>query len=197
MTSPLNCRGNQPGRSSRSCSKPPSCSRSWSCSHSSSRSYDNPHVAQDDRKPSALLKRGYLYSFKSDDGRHIHRPDKSDSIFATFSAPMAKKSKHTQEQGIAPAENLCVPPYVLISDRELEFLTDSHIKLDILADTQEPFKNSYHNKAFDYDEDTVSLVVEQTLSTSEISLSNNFNSSAEIASTAFEYECYEIEDDTP
>jgi hypothetical protein len=45
--------------------------------------------------------------------------------------------------------------------------------------------------------DTEKLVDEQTLSTSDILLSNNSNSSAGNASTAFEYECYEIEDDTP
>jgi hypothetical protein len=38
-------------------------------------------------------------------------------------------------------------------------------------------------------------VEEQTLSTSDISLSNNSNSSAGNTSTAFEYECYEIEAD--
>jgi hypothetical protein len=63
----------------------------------SSRSYNNHHVAQDDRKPSTLPKRGYLYSSKSDDGGGIHRPDKSNTVFATFSTPMAKKNKHTQK----------------------------------------------------------------------------------------------------
>ncbi len=87
--------------------------------------------------------------------------------------------------------------YVFVTDREPDFLTDSHVKLDILVDTQEPFNTSHHRVAFEYDEDTVSLVEEQTLSTSDILLSNNSNSSAGNASTAFEYECYEIEDDTP
>jgi hypothetical protein len=76
-------------------------------------------------------------------------------------------------------------------------LTDSHVKLDILVDTQEPFNISHHRVAFDYDEDTVHLVEEQSLSTLDISLSEKSNSSAGNASTAFEYECYEIEDDTP
>jgi hypothetical protein len=76
-------------------------------------------------------------------------------------------------------------------------LTDSHIILDILVDTQEPFKNSHHKVAFDYDDDTMSLVEEQTLSTLDISLSDNSNSSTGNASSAFEYECYEIEADTP
>jgi hypothetical protein len=75
----------------------PLCSRSWSRSCSSSRSYDNHHVAQDDRKLSTLPKRGYSYSSKSDDDRRIHRPDKNDTIFATFSTPTAKKSKPTQK----------------------------------------------------------------------------------------------------
>jgi hypothetical protein len=85
-----------------------------------------------------------------------------------------------------PVENLCVQPFVFVPDRELDFLTDSHIKLDILVDTQEPFKDSHHKVALDYDEDTVSLVEEPTLSTLDISLSDNSNSSAGNASTAFE-----------
>jgi hypothetical protein len=75
-------------------------------------------------------------------------------------------------------------------------LTDSHIKLDILVDTQEPFNESHHKKAFDYD-DTLSLVEELTLATLEVFLSNNSNSSAGNTSTAFEYKCYEIEADAP
>jgi hypothetical protein len=62
-----------------------------------------------------------------------------------------------------PAENLCVPPYIFVPDRELDFLTDSHVKLDILVDTQEPCKDSHHKIALYYGEDTVSLVEELTL----------------------------------
>jgi hypothetical protein len=87
--------------------------------------------------------------------------------------------------------------YVSVPDREPDFLTDSHIKIDILVDTQEPFNTSHHKVAFEYDNNTVSLVEEQTLSTLDISLSNNSNFSGGNASTAFEHECYEIEDDTP
>jgi hypothetical protein len=76
-------------------------------------------------------------------------------------------------------------------------LTDSHVKLDILVDTQEPVNDSHHKIAFDYDEDTVSLVEETTLATSEVSLSDNSNSSAGNAPTAFEYYCYEIEAAAP
>jgi hypothetical protein len=86
--------------------------------------------------------------------------------------------------------------YVFVPDRELDLLTDSHVKLDILVDTQEPLSTSHHRIAFEYDEDTVSLVVYPILSTSDISISNNSNSSAGNAS-AFEYECYEVKDDTP
>ncbi len=75
-------------------------------------------------------------------------------------------------------------------------MTDIHIKLDSLVDTQEPLRKRHHKVALDYGEDTVSLVEEQTLSTLHISLSNNSNSSAGNASTAFGYECYEIEADT-
>jgi hypothetical protein len=57
-------------------------------------------------------------------------------------------------------------------------LIDSHVKLDILVDTQEPSNTSHHRVAFDYDEDTMSLVEEQTLSTLDILLSDNSDSSA-------------------
>jgi hypothetical protein len=63
----------------------------WSQSCSSSQSYNNYHVNQDDCKPSAAPLHGYLYSTDKDDG-HCHRPDKNNSVFATFSAPKAKKS---------------------------------------------------------------------------------------------------------
>jgi hypothetical protein len=76
-------------------------------------------------------------------------------------------------------------------------LTDSHVELDILVDTQESFKDTHHKVVLDYDVDTMSLVEEPTLSTLDISLSKNSNSSAGNKSTAFEYECYEIEADTP
>ncbi len=107
------------------------------------------------------------------------------------------KGKRTQKYGIAPVEKLSVPLYVFVPDREPDFLTDSHVKLDILVDTQEPLSTSHHKIAFEYDEDTVSLVVEQTCSTLDMSISNNSKSSAENASTALEYECYKIKDDTP
>jgi hypothetical protein len=87
--------------------------------------------------------------------------------------------------------------YAFVPDREQDFLTDSHIKLDILVNTQESFNTSHHRVAFEYDEDTVSLVEEQTLSTLDISLSANSNSSDGKASAAFEHESYEIEDNTP
>jgi hypothetical protein len=73
--------GNLSRRSSSSCSRSPLRSCSWSFSRSSSRSYDNHHVAQDDCRPTAPLKRGYLYSSESDHGGHIHRPDKSNTLF--------------------------------------------------------------------------------------------------------------------
>ncbi len=62
---------------------------------------------------------------------------------------------------------------------------------------QEPFCDSHHKIAFNYDEDSVSLVEEPTLTTSKVSLSDNSNSTAGDAPMAFEYCCYEIEADTP
>jgi hypothetical protein len=96
-----------------------------------------------------------------------------------------------------PVEKLSVPLYVFVPDREPDFLIDSHVKLDTLVDTQELLNTSHHRIAFDYDEDTVSLVVDPTLSTLDMSIFDNSNSSAGNASTAFEYECYKIKDDTP
>ncbi len=95
-----------------------------------------------------------------------------------------------------PVEKLNIPFYVFVLDREPDLLTDSHVKLDILFNTQEPFSTSHHKIAFEYDEDTVSIVVDPTLSTLDISITNNSNSSAGNAS-AFEYECYKVKDNTP
>ncbi len=95
--SSLSSTGNLSGKRSRSCSRSPLRSRSWSCSCSSSRSYNNHHVDNDDCKPSALPKHGYLYSSKSDDGGRIHCPDRSNTVFATFSAPTAKKGKRAHK----------------------------------------------------------------------------------------------------
>ncbi len=75
-------------------------------------------------------------------------------------------------------------------------MTDSHDKLDVLVDTQQLLNTSHHRIGFEYDEDTVSLVVDPTLSTSDISIFVKSNSSTGNAST-FEYECYEVKDDTP
>ncbi len=81
-------------------------------------------------------------------------------------------------------------------DMNLDRVTDSHVKLNILDNTQKCLNNSCHRIVLEYDEDTVSLVVGPTLSTSDISVSNNSDSSTE-NSSAFEYECYEVEGDTP
>jgi hypothetical protein len=93
--------------------------------------------------------------------------------------------------------NSHVPLCVFVPDVELGCLTDSHIKLNSLDDTQECFSNSNHKIAFDYNEDAMSLVEELTLDTSEVLLSNNTISSAGNATIAFEYHCYEIEADAP
>ncbi len=76
-------------------------------------------------------------------------------------------------------------------------MTDSHVKVCNLDDTQECLSNSNHKIAFDYDKDTMILVEELALDTSEVSLSDNTISSAGNAPIAFEYHCYEIEADAP
>jgi hypothetical protein len=78
--------------------------------------------------------------------------------------------------------------YVFVPDREPDFLTDRQVELDTLVDTQEPLNTSHYMIAFKYDEDTVSLVEEQTLSTLGMIISDNSNSSAGNTSTPFEYE---------
>jgi hypothetical protein len=93
--------------------------------------------------------------------------------------------------------NSHVPLCVFVPDKELDCLTDSHIKLNSLDDTQECLSNSNHKIAFDYDEDTMSSAEELTLDTSEVSLSDKTISSAGNTIIAFEYHCYEIEADTP
>ncbi len=93
--------------------------------------------------------------------------------------------------------NSHVPLCVFVPDKELDCLTDSHIKLNSIDDMQECFSNSNHKIAFDYDEDTMSLVEELALDTSEVLLSDNTISSAGNATIAFEYHCYEIEADAP
>jgi hypothetical protein len=86
--------------------------------------------------------------------------------------------------------------YVFVPNRKPDLLTNSDVKLNTLVDTQKSFSTSHHRIALEYDKDTVSLVVDPTLSTSDIAISNNSDSSTGNAS-AFEYECYEVKDDTP
>ncbi len=82
--------------------------------------------------------------------------------------------------------------YVFNPDKELDCLTDSHIRLNSLDDMQKCLSNSNHKIAFDYDKDTMSLVEELTLDTLEVLLSDNTISSAGNTTIAFEYHCYEI-----
>jgi hypothetical protein len=53
-------------------------------------------------------------------------------------------------------ENSYVPHCVFVPDKELDGLTNSHVKLSTLDNTQECISASHHKKAFDDDEDTVS-----------------------------------------
>ncbi len=64
-----------------------------------------------------------------------------------------------------PLEKISVPVYVFVPDREPDHLTESHVLLDTLVDTQESFSTSHHRIALEYDEDTVSLVVDPALYT--------------------------------
>ncbi len=51
------------------------------------------------------------------------------------------------EIGIVPVEKISVPVYVFVPDREPDLMTDSHVKLDTLVDTQESFSTSHHRIA--------------------------------------------------
>jgi hypothetical protein len=88
-----------------------------------------------------------------------------------------------------------VPLYVCVPYREPALLTESHNKLDILVDTEEFLNTSHHSICFEYDEDTVHLVVDPTLTTLDISIFDNSDLSTGNA-LAFEYECYEVKEDT-
>jgi hypothetical protein len=90
--------------------------------------------------------------------------------------------------------NSYVPLCAFVPDKEVDCLTDSHIKLNSFDDMQECLSNSNHKIAFDYSKDTMSLVEELILDTLAVSLSNNSISSAGNTTIAFKYYCYEIED---
>jgi hypothetical protein len=51
-------------------------------------------------------------------------------------------------------ENSYVPHCVFVPDKELDGLTNSHVKLNTLDNTQECLSVSHHKIAFDDDEDT-------------------------------------------
>jgi hypothetical protein len=53
-------------------------------------------------------------------------------------------------------ENSYVPPCVLVPDKELNGLTNSHVKLNTLDNTQECLSNHHHKITFGNDEGTVS-----------------------------------------
>jgi hypothetical protein len=92
---------------------------------------------------------------------------------------------------------LCVPPCILVPDRGLDGLTDSYVKLHILDDTQELLNNNHHKIPLNNDEDTITLVEESALTTSEIILPGNSNPSTGNAPIDIEYYCYDIEADAP
>jgi hypothetical protein len=62
---------------------------------------------------------------------------------------------------------------------------------------QELLNNSHHIIAFDYDEDTISLVKNLTFTTSVVPLSNDSDFSSGNTPIAFEYYCYNVEADAP
>jgi hypothetical protein len=90
-----------------------------------------------------------------------------------------------------------VPLCVFVPDKELDCLTDSHIKLNSVDDMQECLSNGNHKIAFDYNEDTMSLVEALTLDTSEVLLSDISISPAGNATIAVEYYFYKSEADAP
>jgi hypothetical protein len=53
-------------------------------------------------------------------------------------------------------ENSYLPLCVFVPDKQLDGLTNSHVKLNTLVNMQECLSTSHHKIAFDDDEDTVS-----------------------------------------
>ncbi len=90
--------------------------------------------------------------------------------FCHFLCSNSKEKQARPEIGNCASREFMCPILCLCPRQGTRLLTDSHVKLDILVDTQESFKNGHHKVAFDYDENTVRLVEEQTLSTSDKSL---------------------------
>ncbi len=78
---------------------------------------------------SAATKHGCSYTKDDDDG-HYHRPDKSDSVFATFSAPKTKRGNRTQKLGIAPAEYEFIQCMNSYEDYEFTQCMNSHDKYE-------------------------------------------------------------------
>ncbi len=76
-------------------------------------------------------------------------------------------------------------------------LTDGHFKLNSLHDTQELFDTGCHKITFEYDEDTMSLVIDPILTTAETLLLDDSDFFAGNAINASKYYCYEIEADKP
>ncbi len=76
-------------------------------------------------------------------------------------------------------------------------MTDNHVKLNSLDDMQEILNSNHHKIAFNYDEDTMSLVEELTHTTSEIPLLDNSHLFAGNAPIAIEYYCCDIETNAP
>jgi hypothetical protein len=71
---------------------------------------------------------------------------------------MELTTAHNNDNDMNPSdyENSYVPHCVLVPDKELNGLTNSHVKLNILDNTQECLSNSHHKITFGNDEDTVS-----------------------------------------
>ncbi len=61
-----------------------------------------------------------------------------------------KSEEHNNDNDMNSSdwENSYVPPCVFALDEELDGLTNSHVKLNILDDTQECLNNSHHKIAF-------------------------------------------------
>ncbi len=82
---------------------------------------------------------------------HLHYANKSE------------EHNNSDDMNSSDCENSYVPPCVFVPDEELDGLTNSHIKLNTVDNTQECLSNGHRKIAFDDDEDTVSKWKSQLL----------------------------------
>jgi hypothetical protein len=62
----------------------------------------------------------------------------------------SEEHNNVDDMDSSDCENSHVPPCVFVPDKELDGLTNSHVKLNTLVNTQECLSTSHHKIAFGY-----------------------------------------------